>query len=172
MSLNDDRCPKCFRKLINPETEKPNWTNDPLLTKNGSKFVYDEDTGLLIPELDIDKRFYKGCTLVTNKHIKELQDANEDNKPTGGWTPVEDDANGIWIPNKIHIKELREAIVKALGFAVNMKYTTKETISYFISKAGAEEKAIEKILAKSAQAPQTAQPAATDNVQTTTMEGK
>lgn len=38
---------------------------------------------------------------------------------------------------------LKEAIAKALGFAVKVGYTTKETISYFISKAAMEEKALE-----------------------------
>lgn len=44
------------------------------------------------------------------------------------------------------LNELRESIMKALGFAVNIKYPAKETISYFIAKAFAEEKAIEKLL--------------------------
>jgi large subunit ribosomal protein L10 len=40
------------------------------------------------------------------------------------------------------LEELRTAIGKALGFAVNLGYTVKETISYFISKAAMEEKAL------------------------------
>lgn len=40
------------------------------------------------------------------------------------------------------LAELKNAIGKALGFAVNVGYTVKETISYFIAKAGAEEKAL------------------------------
>ncbi|MFH1802169.1 MAG: 50S ribosomal protein L10 [archaeon] len=40
------------------------------------------------------------------------------------------------------LEELRSAIGKALGFAVNLGYTVKETISYFISKAAMEEKAL------------------------------
>ena len=121
--LNSERCPKCFKKFSDIT-----WSNDPLLTKNGSKFVYDEDTGLLVYEPNIDKRFYKGCTLVTNKHIKELQDALDDNKPIGGWTPVEDGTNGIWIPNKIHIRELREAIEIELGITESTTYEERTTI--------------------------------------------
>jgi len=43
------------------------------------------------------------------------------------------------------LEELRIAIGKALGFAVKIGYTSKETISYFIRKAAIEEKLIEKI---------------------------
>ncbi|MBS3076829.1 50S ribosomal protein L10 [Candidatus Pacearchaeota archaeon] len=43
------------------------------------------------------------------------------------------------------LDELRASIGKALGFAVNIGYTVKETISYFISKAAMQEKALEKI---------------------------
>lgn len=43
-------------------------------------------------------------------------------------------------------EQLKEAIKKALGFAASMKYVTKETISYFIAKASAEEKAIGKLI--------------------------
>ncbi|MBU0761336.1 MAG: 50S ribosomal protein L10 [Nanoarchaeota archaeon] len=39
--------------------------------------------------------------------------------------------------------ELKDAVGKALGFAINLGYTVKETVKYFISKAGAEEKALE-----------------------------
>lgn len=44
------------------------------------------------------------------------------------------------------LAELRTAIAKALNFAVNIKYLTKETVSYFIMKAGLEEKAIERLM--------------------------
>lgn len=44
------------------------------------------------------------------------------------------------------LAELKSAIGKALGFAVNLKYITKETLSYFISKAAMEEKALERIV--------------------------
>jgi len=40
------------------------------------------------------------------------------------------------------LADLRSAIGKAFGFAVNIGYTVKETISYFISKAAMEEKAL------------------------------
>ena len=45
------------------------------------------------------------------------------------------------------LEELRTAIGKALGFAVNIGYTVKETISFFISKAAIEEKALDRIYA-------------------------
>ena len=44
------------------------------------------------------------------------------------------------------LKALHEAVSKALGFAINIDYPAKETISYFIAKASAEEKALEKVL--------------------------
>ncbi|MBU0907260.1 MAG: 50S ribosomal protein L10 [Nanoarchaeota archaeon] len=43
------------------------------------------------------------------------------------------------------LEELRTAIGRALGFAVNLGYTVKETIKFFISKAVMEEKALGKI---------------------------
>jgi len=42
------------------------------------------------------------------------------------------------------LEQVRELICKALGFAINVEYVTEKTIGYFISKAGREEKAIEK----------------------------
>lgn len=44
------------------------------------------------------------------------------------------------------LEQVRELIRKALGFAINIKYPTDKTIGYFISKAGREEKAIEKLI--------------------------
>lgn len=49
------------------------------------------------------------------------------------------------------LEELRNSIGKALGFAVNLGYVVKETISYFLSKAAMEEKAIESIYEKNVQ---------------------
>jgi hypothetical protein len=110
MSLNSDLCPYCFSKFADLK-----YTEDPLLVKGGSKFIYDEISGLLVPQTDPTKNLYQGFTIVKNKHIKELQDANDDNKPIAGWTPVEGAPGSFWIPNKIHIKELRDAIEKGLG---------------------------------------------------------
>ncbi len=56
---------------------------------------------------------------------------------------------GIRIDKKKTLEELRESIRKGLGFAVNIKYPTKETIRYFIMKASAEEKAILNLINKS-----------------------
>lgn len=44
------------------------------------------------------------------------------------------------------LEQVRELIRKALGFAINIKYPTQKTIGYFITKAGREEKAIEKLI--------------------------
>lgn len=52
----------------------------------------------------------------------------------------------IKIDKKGTLEELRNSIKRALGFAINIKYATKETISYFIAKARREEMAIEKIV--------------------------
>jgi hypothetical protein len=108
--LNEDRCPYCFNKFSDEK-----YTNDPILIENGSKLKYDKESGLLIAEEDIGKRKYKGFVIVKNKHITELQQANDTNKPTAGWTKVEGETEGFWTPNKQHIKELREAIEKGLG---------------------------------------------------------
>jgi large subunit ribosomal protein L10 len=42
------------------------------------------------------------------------------------------------------LEELRVAISKSFGFAVNIGYVSTETVKYFIAKAGMEEKALEK----------------------------
>lgn len=60
---------------------------------------------------------------------------------------------GIRIDKKKTLEELREAIRKGLGFAVNVKYLSKETIRYFIMKAGAEERIILNLIGKSNAAP-------------------
>ena len=44
------------------------------------------------------------------------------------------------------LDSLKECIRKALGFAINIKYPTQKTIGYFITKAGREEKAIQKLI--------------------------
>ena len=79
---------------------------------------------------------------------------------------------GIKIDKKGTLEELRTLIGKALGFAVNMGYPARETISYFIAKAQAEEKALAaKTSAPAAESPAEA-PAETPATQdTTTKEG-
>ncbi len=71
------------------------------------------------------------------------------------------------------LEELRASIGKALGFAVNIGYTVKETISYFISKAALQEKAIERIYeSKSGAAePAAESPVPQENIQQDTREG-
>ncbi len=46
----------------------------------------------------------------------------------------------IKIEKKAVLENLREAIGKAFGFAVNVEYVSKETIGWFIARAGREEK--------------------------------
>jgi len=123
MSLNDSRCPYCFNKFADKK-----YTDDPILTKNGSSFVFDESSGLLIPQTDPTKNLYKGSTIVKNKHITELQDIYDDNKPEAGWTPVEGEAGSFWIPNKIHIAELRDTIEKGLGITGSTTPAERTTI--------------------------------------------
>lgn len=48
----------------------------------------------------------------------------------------------IKIDKKGTLESLRQNIAKAIGFARNINFVTKETISYFIAKAGREEKAL------------------------------
>jgi large subunit ribosomal protein L10 len=55
----------------------------------------------------------------------------------------------IKIDKKGTLEALRVSISKAMGFAVNVGYFTKETVKYFIAKAGVEEKALETVLNKS-----------------------
>jgi len=55
---------------------------------------------------------------------------------------------GIKIDKKAVLEQLRISISKALGFATNIKYVTKETLTYFLAKANAEEKAVQGLLNK------------------------
>ncbi|MBI5804169.1 50S ribosomal protein L10 [Candidatus Pacearchaeota archaeon] len=52
----------------------------------------------------------------------------------------------IKIDKKGTLNELKELIKKSLGFAINVGYNTKETITYFIVKAGMEEKALSRMI--------------------------
>lgn len=56
---------------------------------------------------------------------------------------------GIRIDKKKFAEDLKEAIGKALGFSVNVKFLTKQNLSYFLAKASAEEKAISNLADKS-----------------------
>jgi len=49
---------------------------------------------------------------------------------------------GIRINKEETLEELRTLVGKALGFATSVEYSAKETMSYFIAKAFAEEKAL------------------------------
>jgi len=48
----------------------------------------------------------------------------------------------IRIDKKGALEELRTALSKSLGFAINVGYSSKETVTYFIAKAALEEKAL------------------------------
>lgn len=121
--LNEKLCPYCFSKF-----SEVKWTDDPLLVKNGSQFFYHNPSGLLIPYEKIEDRLYKGFTVIKNKHITELQDANYDNRPEAGWTPVEGEPDSIWIPNKTHIKELRDAVERGLGITEETSIEDRTTV--------------------------------------------
>jgi len=64
---------------------------------------------------------------------------------------------GIKIDKKSALEELRLSISRALGFAVNIEYPTKESLSFILAKAAREEKAIENILNKSQPAQKSAE---------------
>jgi hypothetical protein len=122
-TLNETRCPKCFSKLIDPTTNLPTWTDGPINTLTGAKKEFDETTGLLKPVTNIDKRLYKGLFKIKSVVIAELQEDRlaleiEVGVPEANRTvfsPAEDAANGYWVPNIKHIKELRESTEKILA---------------------------------------------------------
>jgi hypothetical protein len=121
--LNEERCPYCF-SLFSDHL----WTHDPILTLNGSKFCFDDETGKLVESESIEKRYHKGFYQILNSDIKELQEEYDDYKPENGWTPVEDSADGLWVPNKKHIRELREAIEEALEITEASTETERQAI--------------------------------------------
>ena len=55
---------------------------------------------------------------------------------------------GIKVDKEAVLNELRDSVKKSLGFAVSIGYPTKETITYFISKAYNEAKALEIVARK------------------------
>ncbi len=64
-------------------------------------------------------------------------------EPVAAYDSVENKVyRGIKIDKKAAYEELKEAISKALGFATNIKYVTKETLSFFLGQAAAEEEAL------------------------------
>jgi len=63
--------------------------------------------------------------------------------PIAGYDAKEDKIyEDIKIDKKRTLESLRESISKGLGFAVNIEYIAKDTIIYFISKAGIQEMAL------------------------------
>ncbi len=67
--------------------------------------------------------------------------------PVCAYDSVEDKIyDNIVIDKKGTLEELRMSISKALSFAVNMCYTTKETITFLIGKAALHERVIQKII--------------------------
>src|SRR3989339_2270187 len=70
-------------------------------------------------------------------------------EPIGAYDSVTDKVYvGIKIDKKAALEALREEIGKSMGFAVNMKYLVKETLSHFLAKAKAEENAVEALVNK------------------------
>ncbi|MDP4039602.1 MAG: 50S ribosomal protein L10 [Candidatus Pacearchaeota archaeon] len=62
-----------------------------------------------------------------------------DSKEDKVYTEIIIDKRGV-------LDNMRTMIGKSLGFAVSIGYAVKETISYFIAKASAEEKALKKVI--------------------------
>ena len=60
---------------------------------------------------------------------------------------------GIRMDKKGTLASLREAIGKGRGFALAVKYVSKDTVPYFIGKAGLEAQAIQNLLEKSTTQP-------------------
>jgi len=113
MSLNANRCPRCFR-LITEHT----WTDDPVKSITGCPFYYDEGTGFLISQSDPTLRLYKGINIITAIQFKEIQDYYKGleeiyilplNRTI--FTTVENKT----IIQKIHITEIRSSIEKLLS---------------------------------------------------------
>lgn len=55
---------------------------------------------------------------------------------------------GIKIDKKKTLEELKNAIMKSFGFAVKINFLIRETLSYFLAKASAEEKVLENLFNK------------------------
>jgi hypothetical protein len=97
------RCPTCFTLLEGEDA----WTDDPILTKGG-----------------LSGAEYKGFTAIKAQHIIELQDIRRQHEigigiPSGErtqFTKVEEDGDlpGFFVPDKQHIRELRESTEKIL----------------------------------------------------------
>lgn len=69
--------------------------------------------------------------------------------PIAAYDSVSDKVyTGIIIDKPKTLEELKELIKKSLGFAINIGYITDKTISYFISKAALEAKALERVMNK------------------------
>jgi hypothetical protein len=49
---------------------------------------------------------------------------------------------GIRIDKKAAYEQLKDSIAKALGFAINVKYVSKETVGFFLGQAAAEGEAL------------------------------
>jgi len=104
------RCPTCFT-IIKTEDS---WTDDPILTKNG---LSGED--------------YKGFSQIKPEHIIEIQDSRRISEINAGipalerteFTKVKEvDAPGFFVPDKKHIRELREStekVLNALGLSLD-----------------------------------------------------
>jgi hypothetical protein len=69
MSLNNDLCPRCFRKIA-----EHNWSDDPLNSITGCPYYFNEGSGFLIPQSDPTLRRYKGINQITASDIKQIQD--------------------------------------------------------------------------------------------------
>lgn len=114
------RCPTCYSEI-------GIWTDDPIKTKNGTAYVFD-DEGNLIPNPEDDKQNVGLTEVDVKNHIEELQEARqtqEDTAISGGFmteaqrtsfTPFQ---AGDYL-TKQHMSELRistEKLLEAYGIA-------------------------------------------------------
>ncbi len=69
--------------------------------------------------------------------------------PSAGYDSLNDVVyENIKVDRKAALEELQQVIRKALGLAVHISYTTKETISFLLGKAQREERAIKRLIGK------------------------
>jgi large subunit ribosomal protein L10 len=119
-----------------------------------------QGVGLKVKVTDGKLEIIKGAMVVKkdeeiNKKVASVLEKLDIKPMKVGFIPIaaydsEDDKvyTEILIDKESALEILRNSLGKGLGFAVKINYVCKETISYFIAKAGIEEKAIEALLGK------------------------
>lgn len=120
-----ERCPYCY-------SLKNIWTDDPLLTLNGSKYIWTAEN-VLKYEKNLESRTNKGLTFIKRQHILELQAIRKETEESLGLSPTEfsniEDKEKIFRVHKKYIQELRnstEQILNALGMEKNQYFNCNE----------------------------------------------